>query len=570
MKGDMNMKMKKLSEMFQRLIAIFLTVIMLVFCPIFGVYADDGEETGTYALDNETAQDGCLEDGAIYALFNTGTELWASTAYNAATADTHNLFQYTSWSNTAQNFRFVKSDREDVDNVYIIYPLEVNNNNADELRVLGCDYSQIENGSASKVNVLPVSRISTDIEGYEWLVELQSDGSYAIKLYADQRYMLSAVGGSAGSVTTIGVSQTGNICVRKSTSSPATIQKWSLKYVIPNGNYIFHNKGNDQYLQAGTVYESTVQTNQLYSREGIVWTLQHMSNGTYYIQTASGLHLRVSSANASEGDTVFLGYNMYQPTFMWKIEQMPDRSFKISSVHTGNEFVLKGQYSTLPPINACIGTYTDDTDNLDEWYIYEATADMYAHLYLGKSYGDTNMIDSLNTVRSLCSTEGKMLGWGYNTVTKAKYLEMLDTVDFFTHITTGNSAYFNVHSYPSAFDYSVDIDDYFEAGELSNIKFAMLGSCYSAAPYNNVCLARSIKDKGAQIVLGFNNEIDEYALGTWSTVFYEILLSGETVNYSMSQADYELIGTEKIDSDELAAITACRRVYGESDTAPFD
>lgn len=564
------MKGKKLFGMFQRLIAVFLTVIMLVFCPISGVYADDGEETGTYALDNETAEEGCLEDGAIYALFNTGTELWASTAYNAATADTHNLFQYTSWSNTAQNFRFVKSDREDVDNVYIIYPLEFNNNNADELRVLGCDYSQIENGSASRVNVLPVSRSSTDMEGYEWLVELQSDGSYAIKLYADQRYMLSAVGGAAGSVTTTGVSQTGNICVRRSGSNPGTVQKWSLKYVIPNGNYIFHNKGNDQYLQPSTLYGSTVQTNQLYSREGIAWTLQHISNGTYYIYTASGLHLRVSSATASEGDTVYLDYNMYQPTFIWKIEQLPDRSFKISSAHTGNEFVLKGQYSTLPPINACIGSYTDDTDNLDEWYIYESTADMYAHFYLGKSYGDTNMLDSLSTVRSLCSTEGKMPGWGYNTTTKAKYLEMLNKVEFFSYITTGTSDYVNLHS-GSFLDYDVDIDDNFETGELSNIKFAMLGSCRNASSSSmNRCLAKSIYDKGAQIVLGFDGQVDEYALGTWSTVFYEILLSGETVNYSMSQADFELIGTENIDSDELAAITACRRVYGESDTAPFD
>ena len=382
--------------------------------------------------------------------------------------------------------------------------------------------------------------------------------------------MLSAVGSAAGSVTTTGVSQTGNICVRKTGSSPATIQKWSLKYVIPNGNYFFHNKGNDQYIQTSTIYESTVQTNQLYSREGIVWTVQHSYNGIYYIQTPSGLHLRVSSASASEGDTVYLDYNMYQATFMWKIEQMPDRSFKISSVHAGNDFVLKGQYSTLPPVNACIGTYTDDTNNLDEWYIYESTADMYTHFYLGKSYGDSNMLDSLSTVRSLCSTEGKMLGWGYNTTTKAKYLEMLNQVEFFTHITTGNSAYFNVHSYPSAVDYSVDIDDYFEAGELSNIKFAMLGSCYSAASYNNVCLAKSIKDKGAQIVLGFETNIDEYALGTWSTVFYEFLLSGETVNNSRDQANENLINSGDISSAQLNTITAGVHVYGDGDTAPFD
>ena len=249
---------------------------------------------------------------------------------------------------------------------------------------------------------------------------------------------------------------------------------------------------------------------------------------------------------------------------------MPDRSFKISSVHTGNEFVLKGQYSTLPPVNACIGTYTDDTNNLDEWYIYESTADMYAHFYLGKSYGDTNMLASLSTVRSLCSTEGKMLGWGYNTTTKAKYLEMLNQVEFFTHITTGSSGYFNVHSYPSAVDYSVDIDDYFEAGELSNIKFAMLGSCYSASYYDvNPCLAKSIKDKGAQIVLGFHNQVDEYALGTWSTVFYEFLLSGESVNESIAQADSTIEAEGMMSSDELTSITDGACVYGDGDTSPF-
>ena len=116
---------------------------------------------------------------------------------------------------------------------------------------------------------------------------------------------------------------------------------------------------------------------------------------------------------------------------------MPNKSYKITNIHTentGNDYVLKGQYSTLP-VNVCIGAYSDDTNYSDEWYIYEATADVYAHFYLGKYYGDTNLLGSLNTVRSLCSTEGKMLGWGYNTTTRATYLEMLDTVDFFTHIT---------------------------------------------------------------------------------------------------------------------------------------
>ena len=57
------MKMKKLSGMFQRLIAIFLTVIMLVFCSISGVYADDGEGTGTMRWTMKPQQTGTWMTG---------------------------------------------------------------------------------------------------------------------------------------------------------------------------------------------------------------------------------------------------------------------------------------------------------------------------------------------------------------------------------------------------------------------------------------------------------------------------------------------------------------------------
>lgn len=69
------MKTKKLSRMLQKFVAVLLTVVLFVLCPISGVYADEGEGTGTYVLDNETTEDGYLDDGAIYALLNNGTEL---------------------------------------------------------------------------------------------------------------------------------------------------------------------------------------------------------------------------------------------------------------------------------------------------------------------------------------------------------------------------------------------------------------------------------------------------------------------------------------------------------------
>ena len=284
--------MKESCRTSSKFVAVFLAVTLCVLSVGFATYAEEEENINSevYAVDNSASENlgvSLVKDGSVYALFNVGSELWASTATNAATINSHNLFQCSAWGSTAQNFRFVKSNRPGVDNVYIIYPLEYNNNNADEVRALSCDYSQIENNNASRVNVLPAVISYSNIENFEWLIKQESDGSYSICLYADQRYILSAVGSAAGSVTTTGVNETGNICVRKTSTEPSNIQKWFFKYMIPNGQYVFHNKGNNQYLQPGA-YGIPIQTRPVSSLEGIVWTVQHIQNGIYFVSTSSG------------------------------------------------------------------------------------------------------------------------------------------------------------------------------------------------------------------------------------------------------------------------------------------
>ena len=513
-------------------------------------------------------QSSAVENGAIYALQNAGTGNWAGTATTAATADTHNLYQQSSWVSTSQNFRFVSTGDEN--NTYYIYPLEYGNQNTDQYRALYCNTSVLESSSPAGLNVYPAPFYESDTDSYKWLVEKSDSGYYTIRLYADQRYILTAISSAVGSVTTTGIYEAGNICVKRvttATTTPTVNQRWNLEYVIPNGTYYMHNCASDYYVGGNSSLTISPMASALGTSDVQTWTIQHITNGKYYLTSSYYLTLCIKSSVPSEGTPVYTEGNMAQPRFQWYIERMEDKSFQIRSVGAetyGYDYVLKAKSASLPDY-VQIGS-PSDSSLLDNWCIHDGSG-RYAHFFLGASSGDPLMPGLLSQVESSFCSQMSYPGFGYTSTTKNNYLNMLDNVEVFSHITHGTEDYINVYN-GSYLDYSTYIDDWFDEGDLTNVKVALLASCHSSAPFKtNVSLAKSIYDKGAQTVIAFGDSINIPVTNEWVTEFLSIIPCGYSVHDAMEAADQALYRDKERTSEEQAFINA-RRVYGSSSIIP--
>lgn len=562
-------------------VCVFLSVLMVMTNVVVGANPElqnENEFDTNVIVETVSGNDNnsSIDDGGIYAIYNIGATTWASTAYSSSTVNTHNLFQYSNWTGTAQNFRFVSAGRSGV-NTYIIYPLEYGNNNADETRALCCDYSQIEGVNPIGVNVLPATFSSTDMESFEWLVTVNSDGSFTIRLYADQRYILSANATGNGSVETTGVTATGNIIARKTSTTPNSKQKWNLHYALQNGSYYFKNRFSGNFLEWPGTSIGTVYTNTLDFSGSEIWIVQHISNGRYFIVNQNGSALCIGGATPMEYSGVSVEPNMAQPRFQWTIQQTGNGSLIFQncvSDNEGNYYVLKGLGSSMLS-SAYIGIYTNDENFMDEWYFCDATQGTYAHFFIGQPGDSTDMSTLLQAVENSFFSNAKMAGFGYTSTTKSNYLSKLDNVQIFSHIAHGVSGNtVGTFPYVNLVDGGIldidEIDNGFDEGDLDNIKLAVLASCYSANGGQNATnLASYVYSKGADVVVGFSSSRRIPAVNYWLDKFFIKISEGGTVQQAIDFAsDVSVSGNFPMEESltDYQYLSETAEVFGDRQT----
>lgn len=334
-----------------------------------------------------------IVDGAIYALLNQGSSLWASTARTAATIDNLNLFQYSTWNNAAQTFQFVKVS--ETDNTYVIYPLEYNKRNQDvtNKKALWCDCSMMASNPQTLNATL--AEYDSSVAGFEWTVEYLSTG-FSLRLKDYPNYCLFAIGTTSGSPTATGVSNSGNIVVKYVSPNsiiPSTYRLWELKYVIPNGGYFVKNRSEGLYLSATTAAGSKAILSADSESVHQSWTITHVSNGKYFITSTNSGALAISSSTPVNGDFVYVEGNMAQPRFQWIINRTASGSFKIQcSTAEDYDYALKDGDIITDHHYVASGEYTDDTDYSDEWYISDSK-----YLYHATHYYDQGYITRFST-----------------------------------------------------------------------------------------------------------------------------------------------------------------------------
>ena len=374
------------------------TVVLLIHGCLLPAVALGGEsmETTSGVSDIAVAEEATpsygiagIEDGAIYSMQNVGSGLWASTSVNTVSYFyIWNTFQHSVWDNTAQTFRFVKTDSGD--NTYLIYPLEYNNYNANGSRVLYCNYNSIITNQATTVNVTYAPYSAQKANCCEWIVEQKDGYVHTIRLKADPRYILCAIGDTAGNE---GSSTTGNIVVQRqttATSTPNSYQKWNLKFVMNDGTFHIKNVVNGKYMVAYGGEGSTVSASLFQGVDEQKFHLVHHQNGQYLIYNHDDDYcLTIHEGQIFNGDFVSLYAAVTEPVVptrqLWTFDRLEDGTFQIQNVAVetaGYDYRLVIQYDSL----VLNGSYDESINSSYAWKLFEVTSEAFVNTYYDKGY----------------------------------------------------------------------------------------------------------------------------------------------------------------------------------------
>lgn len=371
--------MKK-NRMIHKITVLILALTMLL--SLIPLTASAGIEETVVAT---TADFGLadVENIQVYAMKNIGSGKWATTSTNSAQYFyIWNLYQKSIWNNSAQNFKFVKTDIDD--HTYIIYPLEYNGYNASEARALSCNYKAYQNSATKpeKINVRYDTYTETAKQNFEWIVDSVDGNVHTIRLKADPTYILTVNGTVDGSDSGSGITSDGNIVAQKTASSnsvPTSYQKWSLTYVIEEGEYYIKNRADSSFVTTTLEYKSEVFPAEYVGGNTQIWNITHIQNGLYQIKTTGTYVMTLAYGIPEEQDVVFVDISMVQSKNWWQIERLEGGSFKISNAQSESAGVDCSLYTGIwevigppapdAPNRVLHGTYSNDTDRHDEWFL---------------------------------------------------------------------------------------------------------------------------------------------------------------------------------------------------------
>ena len=373
------------------LCVMFVLLMLFNTMTVFASEAEETTETAMYPLlDTESASllssaepasvtnsdfgPAGIEDGAVYAMQNVGSELWASTSIHSASYFyIWNVFQNSVWNNTAQTFKFVKTGSDD--NTYLIYPFEYNNYNSNMTRALYCNYNLISSQQPEQANVTYANYVASKASGYEWIVEQRDGYIHTIRLKADPRYILCGLGDTAGNDSSTAA---GNIVVSKQSSATATptdYQKWNIKYVVDSGKYHMKNIVSGNYMNAYGVVGNAVNASSYQGLDDQKFQITHYQNGQYLIYDhANDYGLLTRSSYIFNGDYVYLYSAVDDPTIvankLWTFDRMTDGTFQIKNVfveEAGYDYKLVVSGDTI----VLNGLYPNLSNSIYSWKLFE-------------------------------------------------------------------------------------------------------------------------------------------------------------------------------------------------------
>lgn len=428
--------------------------------------------------------------GTEKVLKHNGSSLSLSTALSSGNAD----YKQTVWAITAQS-------------EYV---------NLTSFSITNVEWISVGSTVNSVITATPSNSTYSAVGWFDW------ESSYSDVATVD----------SNGRITAIGKGYT----IIKVTHRPTgKIYKFTvvIDQLVTNGFYQIRNVDSEKYIELegpSTSDGTYIQQGEFYTNTYAKWNFIYSGLGYYYIKSAySNKYLSVCNPITSSSLAI-IQTSSSSDACKWKISVTNDGNYIFVSKMT--EKVISLPYSTdTNGIDLQQITYTNDNSYIDEWVISKSYD--VSLIAIPESYDRTSFFERTKSNLALLGYDNNV----YAEQTHMNHNFMIEHMEKskITVIRTHGSQTSIVTSNDSI---NVNKMSSFPADKLSNSELIIYGACETGkGKVSSTNLVNATFDVGADIVIGFEEQVRSGEVNMWIGAFFDALKDGETVFQSCKNAD---------------------------------
>lgn len=416
---------------------------------------------------------------------------------------------------------------------------------------------------------------STSLSGTKTLAELgfimsvcdAYDPSQAVN-WSSSNTSVATINYSTGAVTTLSIGEIIITASRVINDQPYSIV-FKLVVTIPDRTYFIRSKSSGLYTD---IYNQNMAENTpihqwtYHGGNTQRWVFTSLGDGTFTIHSANSstkYYLGVSGDSTANNQAIVLRTGTVTDGMKWKIAKTSSGAYKLIPL-TGeaNGRVLTLENGTLGIANSNGNVlqqrdYVDDSNYKDEWIICEYDTS----ILLAMEHSDGGDRDDYftYTAESLQSEKNGIVSVvstvQYSSCSVHNMLNYLQNNNIFIIHTHGDYDKFMLSE--TSYLNMTDLNNV----DLSNIKFALLLTCYAGVGYSNSHIVNNspynIIEKmvlcGAESVIGFNTDTDIDDCNVFAVELMEkLILEDCTIQQSISMLDRSYFRTNIIDTAVIA------------------
>ena len=183
----------------------------------------------------------------------------------------------------------------------------------------------------------------------------------------------------------VGVSEgTAKITVTSSANSGLYTSFWISVTPLENGVYIFENKETRKAIQPDDDGANHIEQLEFDSDSLQLWIFSRVYENYYHIiNKNNNLYMTSPASDESDIELTVEQYSSSQSRQLWKIISLSDQSFLLQSqkMEEYSLVMVVGDGLNVDGINIMQGEYINDSDSLEQWYIWNTNVESFVPCY---------------------------------------------------------------------------------------------------------------------------------------------------------------------------------------------
>lgn len=318
---------------------------------------------------------------------------------------------------------------------------------------------------------------------------------------------------------------------------------------LSSGEYFIENRHYEEFVQIDDNDAPSYNNNggiiEIWPFDGgeyQKWVFTHVGDGYYKISSKkNGFAITVPQGNETT-DNVDLILSPYTglDRQKWTIELTSHGSYKIkakSSInYTSKDLVMDMEMDPFytDGLNIRQREYVDNETYRDEWLIYNDSI-LFSQTVLATSSASNINQHIKNSYNFNCN----ITGFINDELSENEFKKQMGEVVSFCIITHGGEIENKLQLSDGDIFWLSELDA-MNDDTFNGLQIAILPCCYSGRT-GGASFVDSLRDKGVDVVIGFQGSIEQTTTMYWTEQFIDYLTQGFTVNASITSANSDLL-----------------------------